>query len=306
MIESITVTNYLGESIELSMRSPADVGLFIRKVEGLGPPRAMVNMSEVLTTDKAFYNSARARNRNIVLYLGFWLEPSTRIEDTRHDTYQYFPVKYPVTVEVKTDVRTLTTTGYVESNEPNIFSKASDTIISILCEDAYFEAKATSVGVFGGTQDGFEFPFSNESLVDPLLEFSVFYSSPLNDIWYGGEVSTGIIIWIDFKDAVTDLEVHNLTTEQNMTFDDTLLGDILTDGWKAGDQLRIDTRVGSKSITAFRSGVAYNVLNAYDSSVDGAGWIYFQRGYNRMFLDSATGLSEVDANVLFKEKYQGV
>ena len=89
MIKSLTITNHLGESIELELGAPEKSGLFISQIEGLGPPKATVNTSDMATNDGSLFNSSRVGQRNIVLTLGFLFNPT--IEDSRQKSYKFFP-----------------------------------------------------------------------------------------------------------------------------------------------------------------------------------------------------------------------
>ena len=66
MIKSVTVTNYLGESLLLELSNPWEVGIAITKIEGLGPVKASINSTEISSGDGARFNSARISTRNIV------------------------------------------------------------------------------------------------------------------------------------------------------------------------------------------------------------------------------------------------
>ena len=80
--------------------------------------------------DGSVYSSARTTERNIVLTLAMMFAPT--IEDSRQKTYHFFPVKGKVKLVIETDNRQVQTEGYVESNEPDIFSEAETAQISIL------------------------------------------------------------------------------------------------------------------------------------------------------------------------------
>lgn len=43
MIKSITVTNYLGDSIKLELARPEESGFVVKSVTGLGPGSANIN-----------------------------------------------------------------------------------------------------------------------------------------------------------------------------------------------------------------------------------------------------------------------
>ena len=136
MIKSITVTNYLGDSLVLDLARPELSGFVVKSVTGLGAGKSTINTTEVATNDGSIYNSARLSSRNIVLSLAFLWKPT--IEDVRHLSYKFFPIKRMVTLLIETDNRLAQITGYVESNEPTIFSKDEGSDISIICPDPFF------------------------------------------------------------------------------------------------------------------------------------------------------------------------
>lgn len=163
MIKSVTVTNHLGDSIKIELMRPNSSGFYIKSIEGLGPVKADVNVKERVTLDGGYYTSARANSRNIVINLGFLF--SHDIEEIRHKSYKYFPLKKKVTLLIETDKRICETYGYVESNEPNIFTSEETTQISIICPDSnLYSAGEGGINstIFYGIEPLFEFPMSNE------------------------------------------------------------------------------------------------------------------------------------------------
>ena len=172
MIKSVTVTNYLGDSVKLELMRPEKSGFIVESINGLGPSNASINTTEVSTNDGALFNSARLSKRNIVFKLLFMNTDTETIEDIRQKTYKYFPMKKGVTLLIETDNRLVSTTGYVETNEPNIFDSKEGSTISIVCPDPFFYSagkNGTNETVFYGIQAVFEFPFENNSLDEPLL-----------------------------------------------------------------------------------------------------------------------------------------
>lgn len=307
MIQDVIITNYRNESITLSMTSPEQSGLFIKKIDGLGPVKATINIVESLAVDGGVYNSAHATTRNIVFLLGFLNDGSDSIENIRQKTYKYFPIKSLITITVVSDNRTLVTTGYVESNTPNIFSQKSDTLISVICPDAYWEAENEEVVTFAGVESGFEFPFSNESLISPVLEFSSLITSLQSSVYYSGDVSTGVTIHLKFYDYVSYLSIYSLTEQKIMEINQVILGYYLPGGgFFSGDELIINTRVGQKGVYCIRSGTIYNIFNAYDSSVPNSGWFILSKGDNVFLVDAATGLDPVQIEFTFNTLYEGV
>lgn len=162
MIESIKITNPLEETLELSLFEPEKSGFIIRSIEGLGPVKADVHMTESSTLDGSTDNGARLGTRNIVMSLLFIGTPT--IEDTRLKSYKYWPIKQNITFEIETDNRHCYTVGRVESNTPTIFDKQEGCQISILCPNPYFKDSESTSSKSSSVDALFEFPFSNESI----------------------------------------------------------------------------------------------------------------------------------------------
>ena len=164
MIKSVTITNYLQESVKIELTEPESSGFIIRSIEGLGPAKANVNFTELATLDGALDNGTPLLDtRNIVLSLIFVGTPT--IEDTRLKSYKYFPIKQNLTFEIETDNRHCFTVGRVESNVPAIFGTDKEGCqISILCPDSYFQDMEDTVKEFYSVEGGFEFPLEDNSV----------------------------------------------------------------------------------------------------------------------------------------------
>ena len=112
MIKTVTITNPNGEevTIELGEVEPQS-GLFITEIEGLGPPKADINMTSLAAKDGGLYNSSRANGRNIVMHVRFIKASS--VEEVRLLTYKYFPLKKRIKFNVETENRIAETEGYI-------------------------------------------------------------------------------------------------------------------------------------------------------------------------------------------------
>ena len=304
MIKSITVTNYLGESLKLELTKPEKTGLIVKKIEGLGPPTASINVTKVSSGDGNVYNSARAEGRNIVITLGFMFFPT--IEAARQKTYKYFPIKKPVTILVETDNRLCETVGYVESNEPDIFSEEEETQISIVCPSSYFSSAGsggTTTVTFYGVEPLFEFPFSNESLTEPLIEFGAIKNRQEENIWYDGDTEVGVVIRMHALGEVRQVTIYNTGTRERMHIDTDKLNEITGSGIKNGDEITISTIRGGKYITLLRDGKYTNILNALDRDTD---WFQLSKGDNRFAYICEYGAEDLEFKMEYKTLYEGV
>lgn len=307
MIYSIVVTNYLGDRIKLELGKPDVSGFLIKSITGLGPAKANVNTTEVSTNDGSLFNSARLSQRNIVLDMVFINTVyGESIEDLRQKSYKYFPLKKSVELTIETDNRYVKTTGYVESNEPNIFSSQEGTQISIICPDPYFYSAGedgNNVTNFYSIDPMFEFPFSNESLDEPLLVFSEVQIKTEGVITYHGDSEIGVMIYIHAIGPATNINIYNTETREVMRINTEKISSLTGKGIVASDDIVINTAKGEKSITLIREGVSYNILNCLDKNTD---WFTLAKGDNIFAFTADSGVTNLQFRVENKVIYEGV
>lgn len=302
MIKSITVTNYLGDSIKLELAKPEKSGFVIRSITGLGPGKANINTSEVSTTDGSLFNSARVPSRNIVISVTYlWKET---IEDARQLSYKYFPIKRKVTLLIETDNRIAEIEGYVESNDPDIFSKEEGSDISIVCPSPFFyDAYSKRVTSFSGIEPAFEFPFSNESLTQNMLEVSVIRDVSDRIIVYEGDHEIGITITVRAYGEAGDITIYNVDTREVMYIYSSAIESLTGSGIIEGDEITICTEVGKKSATLLRAGVTTNILNCINKDAD---WFRLVKGENTFAYDAKTGKNNLQLEIQNRVIYEGV
>ena len=307
MIYSIVVTNYLGDRIKLELGKPDVSGFLIKSITGLGPAKANVNTTEVSTNDGSLFNSARLSQRNIVLDMVFINTVyGESIEDLRQKSYKYFPLKKSVELTIETDNRYVKTTGYVESNEPNIFSSQEGTQISIICPDPYFYSAGedgNNVTNFYSIDPMYEFPFSNESLDEPLLVFGEIQIKTEGVITYHGDSEIGVMIYIHAIGPATNINIYNTETREVMRINTEKISSLTGKGIVASDDIVINTAKGEKSITLIREGVSYNILNCLDKNTD---WFTLAKGDNIFAFTADSGVTNLQFRVENKVIYEGV
>lgn len=307
MIYSFAVTNYLGDRIKLELGRPDISGFLIKSVTGLGPVKANVNTTEVVTNDGSMFNSARLSQRNIVFQLAFVdTVYGETIEDVRQKSYKYFPAKKSVEIVIETDNRYMKIKGYVESNEPDIFSSQEGTQISIICPDPYFYSAGedgNNVTDFYTIDPVFEFPFSNESLTEPLLVFGEIQIKTEGVITYHGDSEIGVVIYIHAIGKATNINIYNTETREVMSINTDQLEQLTGKGLVASDDIVINTAKGEKSITLVRDGVSYNILNCLDKNTD---WFSLSKGDNIFAFTAETGVTNLQFRIENQVIYEGV
>lgn len=303
MIQSVTVINYLGEVLELDLMNPEKSGFVVKSIKGLGPSKGVINTTVVSTNDGTIYNSARKSQRNIVIQLGFLWHDT--IEDTRHLTYKYFPVKKMVTLVFKTDRRKCMTTGYVESNEPDIFSKNSGCQISVICPDPLFysvNSDSSNVAVFNGIEPTFEFEFENEGMID-TIEFGDIQNKTENVVVYNGDDEVGIRITIYALGPASNITIYNSVTREMMRIDTSKIEALTGSGIVARDEIVVCTVKGNKGITLLREGKTTNILNCLGKNVD---WFQLSKGDNVFAYSAENGASNLQFRIENDVVYEGV
>lgn len=307
MIYSFAITNYLGDRVKLELGKPEVSGFLIKSVTGLGPVKANVNTTEVVTNDGSMFNSARLSQRNIVFQLAFVdTVYGETIEDIRQKSYKYFPAKKSVEIVIETDNRYVKIKGYVESNEPDIFSSQEGTQISIICPDPYFYSAGedgNNVTDFYTIDPMFEFPFLNESLTDPLLIFGEIQIKTEGVITYHGDSEIGVVIYIHAIGPATNINIYNTETREVMMINTAKLEKLTGKGLVASDDIVINTTKGEKSITLVREGASYNILNCLDKNTD---WFTLSKGDNIFAFTAETGVTNLQFRIENQVIYEGV
>ena len=303
MIKSITVTNYLGDSIKLELARPELSGFVVKSITGLGPGKATINTTEMTTNDGSMFNSARLSSRNIVISLGYLWRDTASIEETRQLSYKYFPIKKEVTLLIETDNRKAEVIGRVESNDPNIFSKDSGSNISIICPNPFFYSVDTSTTVFSGVEAMLEFPFSNESLTEPLLEMGDIRNYTEKVIRYDGDADIGVTITIHALGDASNIAIYNTGTREVMRIDTDKLAAMTGSSIVARDDIIICTEKGKKSINLIREGKTINILNCLTKDSD---WFELSKGDNIFAYVAESGSTELQFKIENRIAYEGV
>lgn len=301
MIKSITVTNPKSESLTLELRNPEPAGLYVQDIEGLGPAKANINSTQLAAIDGGLFSSSRVTERNIVITLGMLESPT--IEDARHRTYKFFPIKKQIKFLIETDNLIAEATGYVESHEPVIFSDQETTQISILCPDPFFYQPGYIEENTSDVQKTFEFPFSNESLTENLLEFGVISFDIRANIHYVGDVDTGVKITIHAFGEATNITLYNAITHESMAIDTSKITTLTGQAYGVSDDIIISTVRGDKYARLLRNGVYTNIISALDKNAD---WFQLSNGDNVFTYTAESGTSNISILFEYRNAYGGV
>lgn len=309
MLKKIVVTNPKGEALELELSNPEKSGFTVAKVEGLGPPKANINGQEIAGSDGMFYTSARAESRQIIFTLEFKSRDANSrygelsIEQCRRLCYKHFPLKKQVTITVYTDEQVLFTTGYVEANEPEIFSMQEYATISILCPDPFMYDVGDDSTIFSGIQPAFEFPFSNESLTDRLITLGEIWLDTSAVLNYQGTVDTGVVITIHAFDECEHITIYNIDTNEHIYINTDKIREVTGVGIQKNDDIIISTVKGSRYCRLLRNGVYTNIIGSLDKDTD---WFQISNGANLFGFSAVNGENNISVSFSYQNAYMGV
>jgi hypothetical protein len=130
------------DPLVLNVINPSDTDLFeVRNIDGLGPVKADVNTTPRSIPGVSFVGT-NVGGRNIVLTLG--LNPDWddwTFSRLRRFLDKFFMPEQQVRLVFETmEFSPVEISGYIEANEPNMFSKDPEHQISIICPDLYFRS----------------------------------------------------------------------------------------------------------------------------------------------------------------------
>lgn len=301
MINSITVVNHIGDSLEMILKEPHKSGLHLYDIGGVGPGEADINITEYATTDGGTFASSRLTSREVVMMIRFLAAPT--IEDSRHRMYRYFPIKKPVQLIFDTSNRRSYLNGYVKTSNPVIFNKETYAQVIVSCPDPYFYSEETGQIIFSGITPEFEFEFGNESTEEPLLIMSDMKHTTQQRITYTGEADIGVMIYILMRGYVRNITIWDIVTREHMVINTDKVENISGGPLAMGDQIVINTIQGQKSIFLLRDGEFVNILNSLDKDVD---WLTLTQGDNEFAFGAEEGEDNLEFRVEYNTIYEGL
>lgn len=261
----------------------------ITAIEGLNPPNATINTSEMALIDGAKFNSAKAEMR--VLRVAFAIEVAAA--ENRLAVYRVLKPKQPVRAYYTSDTRDVYIDGYVQSVDVAHFDMKQVATVSILCPAPYFRAAQEVVNEMSQTVNQFHFPFSSPET--PEILFGYVDSTISVEVANGGDVATGVIFELYAYAPITNPKIFDYVTKE-------YLG--LNVAMQAGDLITVDTRQGHKTVTLLRNGAETNIFN---SLMKGSSWLQLDFGSSIYTYEVATG-SAASLNIQIRhfDAFEGV
>lgn len=286
---NLTFENERGDTFTLSPASDMTTPYAIVDIDGINPPKATINTSQLALIDGAQFNSAKLGMRTI--NVAFVIQNDAAAN--RVNVYKVLKTKHPVNVYYKSETRDVYISGYVESVEVDYGGNPQKISVAVLCPYPYWQAAQSIVNDLSSVIGMFHFAFA--STETPELVFG--YIDPIVSIEVenGGDIETGIIIELYASEAIENPKVIDYETGEYIQLEMTM---------EQADLITIDTRIGHKTATLLRDGATSSVFNAV---AKGSTWLQLAIGGSTFTYTAdggaATGLS---VKISHTNIYEGV
>lgn len=158
------------------LSDPEASGVMISNITGLGAEEASIYTTDLASIDGALYNSSRLPQREINITVLPLTTDDGSVEQHRLEIYKFFPIKQKITLVFETETRLAEITGYVKTNQPEIFSNQSSVSITVVCPDPYFydikKYQGITSVIFTSLYKRFQFKYKNDTsdIPDRIIE----------------------------------------------------------------------------------------------------------------------------------------
>lgn len=262
----------------------------VLSIQGLNPPQAQINTTAIVGLDGAKFNSSKLDTRNIVINIKI----NGDVESNRITLYNYFITKQWCRFYYTNETRNVYIDGYVDSVDCDLFTNSEIAQISIICTNPYFKALTEIITDISIIRPLFTFPFSiNDGHPIPFSEYETY---PTARIFNDSDGDTGVIVKINVNTAVTMIKIEKTNTGEYIQLDDS---------FSAGDEITINTNVGSKSVELLRGATTTNLFSKVSRNS-----VFFQLniGNNYFNYNTSAGQNgdELTVNFLYRNNYRGV
>lgn len=279
---TLKIENRFGDVLEVTHNK----NYVVTSVEGLNPPKAKINLSNVVGMDGSLFNSSKVETRNIVLTVC----PQDPVEKNRMALYKYAQIRQWCKIYYSNGSLDVQIEGYVEAIEGSMFKLPQTFQISILCPQPYFEELNEIVNDISSLLSAFEFPFAIEK---NGIEFSYINHDALSTVTNHGDVETGLSIYITARSEVVNPVIyddHGGRFAINVTLSE-------------GEQIAINTKSGERSVKLISEVSEENIINKVQSNPT---WFTLYPGENIFSYGAESGVDFMSIVFRHRTKFGGV
>lgn len=263
----------------------------LSSIQGLNPPPAQLNITNIYGMDGGFLNSAFLNTRNILLTMLLRGDQ----EASRQELYDYFNTKDSLRFFFRNTNRNVYIDAHVETVECDMFQRTEEMQVSIIAPRPYFLGTVMHQAELGAITKLFEFPFAIDQ--DEPVPFSTYDEELIPILHVDGDIGNGFDLKIEVKQTFTDFRIRNETTSQQFKLSGfTFLAD---------DEIRICTISGQKDLVLIRDGVEERIFEAL---APGSTFFPLAHGDNLIFYDvgGVVNSNAAEVTLSYRDAYRGV
>jgi hypothetical protein len=257
-------------------------------ITGLNPPTAEIFSTVIANSNGSKFKSSRVGNRNIVLLIRM----NGDVETNRQSLYTFFKSGKWLKLFFTTNNREATIEGYVDTTECVFFTNNQTLQVSILCLNPFFKNITEITIDVSKLFYNFSFPFS---ISESGMSFSDYDEYREIEVINYGEIKTGLNILITaIGDTVTNPIIYDSLTGKFFKLHLTL---------NTGDVVKINTNIGSKSVTKIIDGIESNAIGTLSS---GSTWFELNVGTNKFTYNADTNASLITIAFSYYTLFEGL
>ena len=282
---TLTVQNPRGETLKLTQD---ESNYQIVRIDGLNPPKANINSTQIAGMDGSRFKSAYVNMRNVVVLIAI----NSDVEKNRLRLYSFFGTGKWCKLYYANDSRNVYCEGYCEAIDCSLFDIKQQLQISIICPDPYFKSLTEIVNDISKTFSAFTFPFA---IAESGIEFSIIESHREAEVINPGEITCGVIIRMRAEiDGIVNPIIRNVTTGEFLGVETTL---------NHGDVLEINTNKGQKAIIKYVNDIPQNEINGL---MDGSTWFQLEPGVTKYYYEADANETYLKIEFVHNILYEGV
>ena len=133
--------------------------------------------------------------------------------------------------------------------------------------------------------------------------FGIVRTDTAGDVYYEGDVGTGIVITISALGPVKNIKIYNTMTKEQMVLNTDKIETLTGTAFNAGDEIIISTIKNKKSIRLLRNGIYTDILRCLDLKSD---WFTIYKGDNVFSYTADTGVDNLQFSITNDVIYEGV
>lgn len=162
-----------------------------------------------------------------------------------------------------------------------------------LCSDPLFSSNTENRVDAATTKGLFHFPLiiNKTEQVPPTIMFGLRQPSLIVDVYNGGDVSTGMRILFKAKGALSIPQLIEINTQSYFKINKSMV---------AGEEVEVNTNIGSKKIVGRLNGIESNYFKYRDMD---STWLQLNVGDNLFRYKAESGGDNLEVYIYFSNKY---